>query len=71
MSTDGDSSDVADAITSFLEDQVDGDSALEVVIAADGRAWDWTFDDVAFDSGTFGELVSHGIVEDVHVRIAL
>jgi dolichyl-diphosphooligosaccharide--protein glycosyltransferase len=65
MSTDGDSSAVVDATTSFLEDRDDGDSALEAVLAADAEHESWTFDDVPLDSGTFGELVSRGIVEDV------
>jgi len=65
MPTDGDSGDITDATTSFLEDLDDGDQVLETVLAVDADYKTWTFDDVALDSGTFGELVSRGIVENV------
>ncbi|SDD43822.1 MFS transporter [Natrinema hispanicum] len=65
MPTDGDSGDITDATTSFLEDLDDGDQVLETVLAVDADHKTWTFDDVALDSGTFGELVSRGIVENV------
>ncbi|MFC5133788.1 MULTISPECIES: hypothetical protein [Haloferacaceae] len=38
------------------------EEALEAVLAAD-ESGAWAFDDVDVDSGTFGELVSRGIVE--------
>ncbi|RAW46456.1 hypothetical protein DQW50_03540 [Halorubrum sp. 48-1-W] len=40
------------------------EAALESVLAVDGSG-PWAFDDVDVDSGTFGELVSRGIVEHV------
>lgn len=61
--TDDDSSAVADATTSFLADHEDGEQALDAVLKVDADAETWTFDDVALGSGTFGELVSRGIVE--------
>lgn len=65
MPTDGDPGDIADATASFLEDRDDGNQALEAVLAADADHETWTFDDVDLDSGTFGELVSRGIVTKV------
>lgn len=64
MPTDGDSSRLADATVAFLEDRDDGERALEAVLAVDADHETWTFDDVSLDSGTFGELVSRGIVTD-------
>ncbi|WP_226007442.1 MFS transporter [Natrinema salinisoli] len=65
MSTDGDPDDVSDATASFLADHDDGDRVLETVLAVDVDHETWTFDDVDLDSGTFGELVSRGIVTKV------
>ncbi|QLK26805.1 MFS transporter [Natrinema zhouii] len=65
MPTDGVPGDIADATASFLEDRDDGNQALEIVLAADANHETWTFDDVDLDSGTFGELVSRGIVTKV------
>ncbi|SEU04861.1 MFS transporter [Natrinema hispanicum] len=65
MSIDGDSGDIADAAASFLEEHDNGDRALKTVLAADVDHETWTFDDVDLDSGTFGELVSRGIVTKV------
>ncbi|QCS42003.1 MFS transporter [Natrinema versiforme] len=65
MPTDGDSSRLADATATFLEDREDGERALEAVLTVDTEHDTWTFDDIDLDSGTFGELVSSGIVEKV------
>ncbi|WP_226479861.1 MFS transporter [Natrinema amylolyticum] len=65
MSTDGDPDTLSDATALFLEDRDDGDHVLETVLAADAEHDTWTFDDIDLDSGTFGELVSSGIVEKV------
>ena len=54
-----------DAISKFLADRPDRKRALEEVLAVDAEREIWTFDDVEVDSGTFGELVSRGIVEKV------
>ncbi|WP_440771730.1 MFS transporter [Natronorubrum sp. DTA28] len=61
--TDADSSALADATASFLADHDEAERALETVLEVDAEAETWTFDDVPLDSGTFGELVSRGIVE--------
>ncbi|ELY67346.1 hypothetical protein [Natrinema versiforme] len=62
MPTDGDAGRLADVTASFLADHDDGEQALEAVLAVDADHETWTFDDVDLDSGTFGELVSRGIV---------
>ncbi|MFA9416375.1 MFS transporter [Natrinema sp. HArc-T2] len=54
--------DARETIQTFLDDRPDGERALEAVLEADADDEPWTFDDVALDSGTFGELVSRGIV---------
>lgn len=68
--TDGEA--VADTARAFVADRDDGAAALEAVLEADSDTETWTFDDVALDSGTFGELVSQGIVEkhDGEYRLA-
>ena len=63
MTDDVDSGTIADAVTSFLADHTDGQRALEAVLAVDSETTTWTFEDIAIDSGTFGELVSRGIVQ--------
>lgn len=63
--SDADSSALADATETFLDDRDDGERALEAVLEVDSASETWTFDDVPLDSGTFGELVSRGIVENV------
>jgi len=65
MTDDVDSEVVADATTSFLADHADGERALEAVLEVDSELSAWTFEDVSIDSGTFGELVSRGIVRKV------
>ena len=47
----------------LLDERPELDAALEAVLAVDGEYDGWTFDDIDVDSGTFGELVSRGIVE--------
>ncbi|WP_312911784.1 MFS transporter [Natronosalvus caseinilyticus] len=54
---------VHEATTEFLEDRDDGEATLEAVLETDSARETWTFDDVPVNSGTFGELVSRGIVE--------
>ncbi|OLZ42655.1 hypothetical protein A6E15_07065 [Natrinema saccharevitans] len=65
MPTDDDADHLGDATASFLADHEDGEGALEAALAVDADHETWTFDDVDLDSGTFGELVSRGIVETV------
>ncbi|QSG12831.1 Dolichol phosphate-mannose mannosyltransferase [Halapricum desulfuricans] len=55
--------DVRAATESLLEDRPDLETALEELLAVDAEHDTWTFEDVPFDSGTFGELVSRDIVE--------
>lgn len=52
------------ATRELLEERPELESALEAVLAVD-ESGPWTFDDVDLDSGTFGELVSRGVVEKV------
>ncbi|MFB6139695.1 MAG: STT3 domain-containing protein [Halosimplex sp.] len=40
------------------------ESALSAIADVDADSDDWTFDDVPVDTGTFGRLVSRGVVED-------
>ena len=50
-------------IADLLTDRPEFEPALRDVLAVDERRDGWTFDDVPVDSGTFGELVSRGVVE--------
>jgi len=59
----GQSPTVSKAAQSFLDEHPDAQETLEAVLAVDAGSETWTFDDVPADSGTFGELVSRGIVE--------
>ncbi len=65
MTDDPNTAAVAEAAATFCEEYDDGDVVLETVLAVDADHDTWTFDDVALNSGTFGELVSRGIVEKV------
>ncbi|MFW6017907.1 MAG: LamG-like jellyroll fold domain-containing protein [Halapricum sp.] len=55
--------DVRAATESLLEDKPDLEGQLEDLLSVDADHETWTFDDIPLDSGTFGELVSQGIVE--------
>ncbi|WP_134671806.1 STT3 domain-containing protein [Halorussus marinus] len=54
--------DVREATDDLLAEKPELESDLRELLAVDERADGWTFDDVSFDSGTFGELVSRDIV---------
>jgi dolichyl-diphosphooligosaccharide--protein glycosyltransferase len=56
----------------LLEERPDLEPAVEAALAADERHGTWTFDDLETDSGSFGELVSRGVVEkaDGEYRLA-
>src|SRR6056297_2054577 len=54
-----------ETVQEFLDERSDGETVLEAVLAVDADHGTWTFDDVNLDSGTFGELVSRGIVTKV------
>ncbi len=56
---------VRDTLDSLLSDDPSLADDLEALLAVDDRQDTWTFDDVPLDSGTFGELVSRGVVEKV------
>ncbi|MFC6754958.1 hypothetical protein, partial [Halorubrum tibetense] len=50
------------ATRELLADRPEIADALESLLDADATG-PWTFEDVDIDSGTFGELVSRGVVE--------
>jgi dolichyl-diphosphooligosaccharide--protein glycosyltransferase len=50
---------------SFLDDHENGKAVLESVLATDEENETWEFSDLDLSSGTFGEIVSTGIVEKV------
>ena len=50
------------ATRTLIDERPERAAALESILAVDD-AGPWTFEDVEVDSGTFGELVSRGIVE--------
>ena len=47
----------------LLEERPDLEPAVAAALAADEAHGTWTFDDLDTDSGSFGELVSRGVVE--------
>ncbi|MFB6141784.1 MAG: STT3 domain-containing protein [Halorientalis sp.] len=51
-------------VADVLADRPDLEDPLRTVAAVDADAGTWTFEDVAIDSGAFGELVSRGLVEE-------
>ncbi|WEL20555.1 STT3 domain-containing protein [Halorhabdus sp. BNX81] len=55
--------DVEATTTELLAEKPDIADDLEELLDVDAAAETWTYEDVPFDSGTFGELVSRGIVE--------
>jgi dolichyl-diphosphooligosaccharide--protein glycosyltransferase len=52
-------------VTELLADRPDFEDALEDIHEVDADHETWTFDDVPIDSGTFGQLVSEGVVKKV------
>ncbi|MDF9743999.1 MFS transporter [Natrinema salsiterrestre] len=65
MADEPDPATVADATATFCEEYESGERALETVLEVDAERDTWCFDDLPLDSGTFGELVSRGIVTAV------
>ncbi|WP_135366074.1 LamG-like jellyroll fold domain-containing protein [Halosimplex halophilum] len=57
-------SEVREATADLVESRPAAEDALRDILAAD-ESGPWSFDDVAVDSGTFGEIVAAGIVEEV------
>ncbi|NHX36727.1 MULTISPECIES: STT3 domain-containing protein [Halolamina] len=58
-------SDVREATATLRSERPAVDDDLRAVLDVDAAKETWTFDDIPIDSGTFGELVSRGIVEKV------
>jgi len=52
------------AVSEFLDERPELESALLAVLEVDDANEHWTFDEVPVDSGAFGELVSRGFVEE-------
>jgi len=50
-------------VDALLEERPDLEPALETTLAVDDAQDTWTFDDLPIESGSFGELVSRGVVE--------
>lgn len=53
---------VARETARYCEEYDDGAATLETILEVDESHERWTFEDVPLDSGTFGEVVSRGIV---------
>jgi dolichyl-diphosphooligosaccharide--protein glycosyltransferase len=51
------------AVSDVLDERPELAEAMKAVLTVDDEHDEWTFDDVPVDSGTFGELVSRGLVE--------
>ncbi|GGN91969.1 LamG-like jellyroll fold domain-containing protein [Haloarcula pellucida] len=49
----------------LLEDHPEREQTIRSLLTLDAERDTWSFDEAALDSGTFGELVSRGIVEKV------
>jgi dolichyl-diphosphooligosaccharide---protein glycosyltransferase len=56
---------IAEAVIAFRENYDRSDDTLETLLEIDAEHDTWTFDELPLDSGTFGELVSRGIVTKV------
>jgi dolichyl-diphosphooligosaccharide--protein glycosyltransferase len=50
-------------VAAVLAERPELESALEAIRDVDDDQETWTFDDLSMDSGTFGEVVSEGLVE--------
>ena len=58
-------SDVRDTTKKLLTKQPDLESALQRTLEIDEEHDTWTFQDVPLDTGTFGKLVSQGVVKKI------
>lgn len=63
--TGDDASAIYEATREFIDTHDDGETVVGELLAVDGESETWTFADTSLDSGTFGEVVSAGIVEKV------
>ena len=70
--TDGDDSPAHRETADFLSESPEGESAIAAILEVDSASETWEFEDVPLDSGTFGEIVSRGIVtkDDGAYRLA-
>jgi len=55
--------DVREATVDLLADKPEAEDALREILEVNEEGT-WAYDDLSIDSGTFGEIVSRGIVED-------
>jgi len=56
-------SDVWEAVSNLLSERPELEEDLEAILRIDDDKETWQFEDIPVDSGTFGEIVSYGIVE--------
>jgi dolichyl-diphosphooligosaccharide--protein glycosyltransferase len=56
-------SDLREAAESLIEEDPEYEAGLEELLARQESA-PWSFDEIPFDSGEFGEVVSHGLVTE-------
>ncbi|WP_136689053.1 LamG-like jellyroll fold domain-containing protein [Halorhabdus amylolytica] len=63
--------DVEATTAELLAEKPDLEDGLKELLDVDAAEETWTFDDVPFDSGTFGELVSRSVVEKREGEYAL
>lgn len=63
--------DVEATTAELLAEKPDLEDGVEELLDVDAERETWTFEDAPFDSGTFGELVSRGVVEKQDGEYAL
>ena len=54
-----------EAASEFLEDHPETEDALAALVERDADGDPWTFEEIALDSGEFGELVSRDLAKNV------
>lgn len=57
--------DVREEVVEYLEEDPEGEDHFRHLLEVDAEREAWEFDDIQLDSGTFGELVSRGIIEKI------
>jgi len=57
--------DVGAEAAAYVSERADGAETVRHLLDVDAGREAWTFDDLDLDSGTFGEVVSRGLVEEV------
>jgi len=58
-------SDLGSETDAYVSERAEGEETVRHLLEVDERVDGWTFDDLEIDSGTFGEVVSRGLVEQV------